>query len=109
VIELKVGGKFRFSFYKNSSRSYGSRDGDSFNEGKILEFVKNKKLVYTWQWKDTPDFLETIVTWELEQLDKNKTRVTLTHSGFTGKELGQKSAKDHDEGGRSILRIGFIR
>lgn len=38
-----------------------------------------------------------MVTWELEQLDKNKTRVILTHSGFTGREEG-KGFKQHDQG-----------
>jgi len=47
---------------------------------------------------DVLDFPETIVTWELEQIDKNKTKLTLVHSGFTGKEPRHKSAKDHDEG-----------
>lgn len=98
VLEPKIGGKFKFSFYKDSVRACGKRDGDSFNEGKILEFVPNKKLVYTWAWTDVSDFPETIVTWELEQMGKNKTRLTLTHSGFTGKEPSHKSAKDHDQG-----------
>ncbi len=97
MLEPKVGGKFKFSFYKDSARACEKRDGDSFNEGRILEFVPNKKLVYTWQWTDVADFAETIVTWELEQVG-NKTRLTLTHSGFTGKEPSNKSAKDHDEG-----------
>lgn len=98
MLEPKLGGKFKFSFYKDSARACGKRDGDSFNEGRILEFVPNKKLVYTWQWTDVPDFPETIVKWELEQVDKNMTRLTLTHSGFTGKEPSHKNAKDHDEG-----------
>jgi Activator of Hsp90 ATPase homolog 1-like protein len=51
-----------------------------------------------------PDFPETIVTWELEPMNQNKTRLTLIHSGFTGKEPSHKNAKDHDEGyGQSIL------
>jgi uncharacterized protein YndB with AHSA1/START domain len=98
MLEPKVGGKFKFSFYKNSVRSCGKRNSDSFNEGRILEFVQNKKLVYTWKWTDVPDFPETVVTWELERVGKDKTRLTLIHSGFTGKEPSNKSAKDHDEG-----------
>ena len=98
MLEPKVGGKFKFSFFKDSARACGKRDADSFNEGRILEFVPNKKLVYTWQWNDTPDFSETIVTWELEQIGKNKTRLQLTHSGFTGKEPSNKGFQDHNEG-----------
>lgn len=98
MLEPKVGGKFKFSFFKDSARSCNNRDDDYISVGKILEFVPNKKLVYTWQWQDTSDFPETIVTWELEQIHPNKTRLKLTHSGFTGKEPSHKSAQDHDAG-----------
>jgi uncharacterized protein YndB with AHSA1/START domain len=98
ILEPRTGGKFKFSFYKDSDRRPKKMDQDSFTEGKVLEFVPNKKLAYTWQHKKVPDFPETVVTWELEQVSKNKTRVTLTHSGFTGKEAIQKSAKEHNQG-----------
>lgn len=98
ILENKVGGKFQISFYKDSKNSRMKMDRDFHNEGRVLEFVQNKKLAYTWQWKNMLGFPETIVTWELEQLNKNKTRVTLTHTGFTGKEEGPASAKEHDHG-----------
>lgn len=98
ILEPKVGGKFKISFYKDSDNPRMKMDRDFFNEGRVLEFVENEKLAYTWQFKDIPDFPETVVTWELEQLSKNKTRVTLTHSGFTGKEEGPASIKEHNEG-----------
>ena len=44
-----------------------------------------------------PEFPETVVTWELEEIGANKTRVVLSHSGFTGKEE-RKSFKEHDQG-----------
>ena len=97
ILEPRTGGKFKFSFYKDSDKS-GKMDQDFFPEGKVLEFVPNKKLTYTWQHKNIQDFPETVVKWELEQLDKNKTRLTLTHSGFTGKEEGITSAKEHNQG-----------
>ena len=98
MLEPKVGGKFKFSFYKDSTRSCGKRDGDSVSEGKILELVPGKKLVYTWKWANAPEFPQTVVTWDLEKIGQNKTRLTLTHTGFTGAEESSKSAKDHDEG-----------
>ena len=97
ILEPRSGGKFKFSFYKDSDRRSKKMDQDFFPEGKVLEFAPNKKLAYTWQHKNIPDFPETVVTWELEQLSKNKTRLTLTHSGFTGKEGDQKSAKEHSQ------------
>ena len=105
TFEPRAGGKFKFSFYKDSVRACGNREGDSFNEGKILEFVPNKKLAYTWKWVDTPNFPETIVTWELEQMGPNKTRLKLTHSGFTGKEPDNKSFQGHNEGWSMHLNV----
>ncbi|MDH2908028.1 MAG: SRPBCC domain-containing protein [Candidatus Nitrosotalea sp.] len=98
ILEPKLGGKSKFSFYKDSDRRHTEMDADVISEGEVLEFVQNKKLVYTWQWKDIPDFPETIVTWELEQLDKNKTKLTMTHSGFTGREKGKMSFENHSQG-----------
>jgi uncharacterized protein YndB with AHSA1/START domain len=97
ILEPKVGGKFKFTFYGNSDRRRMKHDQDFFPEGKVLEFIPNKKLVYSWQHKNVTNFPETVVTWELEQLGKDKTRVTLTHSGFTGKE-GRKGIEEHNEG-----------
>ena len=97
ILEPRTGGKFKLSFYKELDKS-GKMDQDFFPEGKVLEFVPNKKLAYTWQHKNISDFPETVVTWELEQLGKNKTRLTLTHSGFTAKEEGITSAKEHNQG-----------
>ncbi len=105
TFEPRAGGKFKFSFYKDSARACGDRDGNAFNEGKILEFVPNKRLVYTWKWLDTPDFPETVVTWELEQMGPNKTRLKLTHSGFTGKEPSNKGFQDHNEGWSMHLNL----
>ena len=97
ILEPKVGGKFELSFYKDSKKPKMKMDRDFHNEGRVLEFIPNKKLVYTWRWKEMTGFPDTIVTWELEQ-DKNKTRVTLTHSGFTGKEEGPASVQEHNMG-----------
>src|SRR5574339_635244 len=50
----------------------------------IVEIVSNKKLSYNWRYKDIPEFPETTVVWELEEVEPNKTRVQVTHIGFTG-------------------------
>lgn len=80
ILEPRVDGKFKFSFYKDSKKSKKKHDMDFFPEGKVLEFILNKKVSYTWQHKNVQDFPETVVTWELEQIGTNKTKVTLTHS-----------------------------
>jgi uncharacterized protein YndB with AHSA1/START domain len=91
IVEAKVGGKVKFSFYKGKQPEH--REFDFFLEGKILEFIPNKKISYTWEEPNTPDFPRTVVTWELEEVDNNKTRVRLVHAGFEGGKLFK-----HDEG-----------
>jgi len=97
ILEPRDGGKFQFIFYKDSDRRGKKSDRDFSPEGRILEFVPNRKLAYSWQHKNVPRFPETVVSWELEELEKNKTKVTLTHSGFTGQEE-EKGIKEHNEG-----------
>ncbi len=94
ILEPVAGGKTKFTFSKDSKRTICAREHDKINEGRVFEFVNNKKLVYTWQPTDEPGFPETIVTWELEEISKNKTRLTLTHTGFSNKD----QVKGHSEG-----------
>jgi uncharacterized protein YndB with AHSA1/START domain len=95
VFSDRIGGQVRFSFYKERSKDM---DRDYSPEGIVKEFIPNKKVSYTWQLKDTPGFPETVVTWELEEIDHHRTKVELVHSGFTGKEGGKLSSKEHDQG-----------
>ena len=45
----------------------------------------------------SPEFSkDTIVTWRFESLDKNKTKVVLSHSGFT--ENDRQQYDEHSEG-----------
>jgi len=98
ILEPKVGGKFKISFLKDSKKPKMKMDMDFINEGKILEIIPNKKLAHTWKWNQFPDFPETIVTWNLESIFDEKTRLTLTHTGFTGKEEGPASLEEHTKG-----------
>jgi uncharacterized protein YndB with AHSA1/START domain len=95
VFNDRIGGQVRFSFYKERSKDL---DRDYSPEGIVKEFIPNKKVSYTWRLKDKPDFPETVVTWELEEIEPHKTKVELVHSGFTGKERGKLSSKEHDQG-----------
>ena len=92
VLEPKLGGKVKFSFYKDKELKDGELE--CIPEGTIIEFIPNKKVSYTWHQPTIPDFPETVVTWELEGIADNKTRVKLLHTGF---EPG-KLFKQHDEG-----------
>ena len=96
ILEPKVGGKMKFSFFKTDSEY---RQMDYFPEGIITEFIPNKKISYTWQEPNISNFPKTVVTWELEQIDDNKTRLNLLHSGFRPDE----TAKKHDQGWSHFL------
>ncbi len=102
ILEPKVAGKVRFITFKEIHPDW-KLDRDYIMEGTIKEFVPNKKLSYTWKYNDTPDFPETTVICELEQIDPHKTKVKLTHLGFTGKEKGMTSLNSHDQGWTDIL------
>jgi uncharacterized protein YndB with AHSA1/START domain len=69
IFDGRIGGKVRFTFNKERSKEL---DRDYSPEGTIKEFILNKKVSYTWQLKDTPEFPETTITWELEEIDAIK-------------------------------------
>ncbi|MGH9977347.1 MAG: SRPBCC family protein, partial [Nitrososphaeraceae archaeon] len=92
----KVEGKMKFSFFKTDSEY---RQMDYFPEGTITEFIPNKRLSYSWHEPNIPDFPNTVVTWELERIENNKTRLNLLHTGFKSDE----TAKKHNEGWSHFL------
>ena len=75
-IEPKVGGKILFKF------SSSLMDIPETIEGKIITLEKNKKLEYTWSHPNVPNFPITKVSWNLEKIERTKTRVIIIHSGF---------------------------
>ncbi|HXV67047.1 MAG TPA: SRPBCC domain-containing protein [Nitrosopumilaceae archaeon] len=93
ILEPRVGGKMKFTFYAKHAENL---DRDFFPEGEIIEFIQNKKLAYTWKPNHISAFPRTVVTWILEEIGKNKTRVTLVHSGFTG--APHELFKEHNSG-----------
>jgi len=92
ILEPRLGGKVKFSFYKDKEQKQGELE--CVPEGTIIEFIPNKKVSYTWCQTNTPDFPNTVVTWELKEITDNKTQVKLLHTGFESSEL----SKQHDEG-----------
>ena len=101
ILETKVGGKMKFSFYKNSKRGNQEcgRDTDKFAEGTVTELILNKKISYTWENSAEPDFRRTVVTWELQKIDNEKTNLKLLHTGF---KAGEK-VKQYDGGWSHFL------
>ena len=90
-IEPKIGGKISFKAFESNADNYENKD--HIVEGIIIELEANKKLTYTWSPSDIPDFPPTKVVWLLEEIQKEKTKVTITHSGI----LDEISKKPYDE------------
>ena len=65
--------------------------------GTIISIIPNKELSYTWNFTTKPEYNKnTIVTWKLVQLDNDKTKITLIHSGFTN--IDRIQYDEHNEG-----------
>ena len=97
-----VGSKVRFITLKEKHPEY-NLDKDYITFGTVKESIPNNKVSYTWQYENTPDFPETLVSWDLEKLDNNGTNLKLTHSGFTGNEKGLVSFESHNQGWTDAL------
>lgn len=82
VFEPRQGGKIRFTFHPSEKEH-----PDEVNvDGKVVEIIPDKKLVYTWEPHPKNDFPPTTVTWTLEEIEPQKTKVTLVHVGFASKD-----------------------
>lgn len=82
--DLRVSGRYRIIMK--------SAEGEHDVSGVYREITPNKKLVYTWAWKSTPE-RESLVTFELRAAGGG-TELTLKHEQFTDAE-----ARDmHEQG-----------
>jgi uncharacterized protein YndB with AHSA1/START domain len=93
MIEPKLGGKVSFRFLKENTK----KDNDHEIVGNIVSFIPNKEISYTWNFITKPEYRrDTIVSWNLDNLESNKTKLTLIHSGFTNEDTVQY--EDHSNG-----------
>lgn len=70
--KLAVGSEF--SFYEGDKKEY-------LHEGEILKVEQNVVLQHTWKHPQQSKG-SSIVTWEIEETDNNKVKVTLSHEGL---------------------------
>ena len=101
-LDNRVGGQIRLVTLKEKHPEW-NLERNYYMEGTIMDLVPNKRLSYSWKFKHTPNFPETLVTWELEQINPNKTLVKLSHVGFSGKEKGNFSVESHNQGWTEAL------
>lgn len=93
TIEPWVGGKVFFRFSKEVTKE--KKDHDVI--GTIISVIPNKELSYTWKFITKPKYNKnTMVTWKLERLEDDRTKITLIHSGFTNVDKIQYD--EHNEG-----------
>lgn len=69
---LNIGSEF--SFYEGKKKEY-------LHQGKILKVEENKLLQHTWEHPEQSKESSTL-TWEIDPLDDNKVKVTLSHEGL---------------------------
>jgi uncharacterized protein YndB with AHSA1/START domain len=83
--DLRVGGRFHVGFKGN--------DGEEHNVGGIYrEIVPNRKLVFSWAWRSTPE-RQSQVTIEIKP-EADGSLLTLIHEQF----FDQKAWDDHRRG-----------
>lgn len=88
--ELRIGGRYRIVM--------NAPDGQVHDvSGVYREIVPNKKLVYTWAWKTTPE-RESVVTIELRAVGSG-TELTLRHEQFADAEARDR----HEQGWNGCL------
>ena len=83
--DVRVGGRFRVAFH--------TQDGEHHDvSGTYLEVETDRKLVFTWAWKSTPE-RESLVTLRFEP-DGTGTTMDFLHEQFF-----DQAARDGHEGG----------
>jgi uncharacterized protein YndB with AHSA1/START domain len=89
-IDLRVGGRYRFSFRANG--------GEYFEVGGVYrEVISNARLAFTWAWHSTPE-RESYVEISLSP-DGSGTLLTLHHAQFAD----QKARDSHEQGWTIML------
>jgi len=78
--EPRLGGKYQFT------------KGEWIAFGDIVEYDPPRVVAYTWDWKNAPIGVRTVVKYELKK-DGNGTLVRLTHTGFVDAERADGHAK----------------
>ena len=106
IPEPRIGGKISIVCHKGTRWQVNNEtkvlDKDYFFEGMIKELIPNKTISFTSRNVTLPEDPETnpeyTETWNIEEIDHNKTKVELIQSGFTGKEKGMIRFEDANAG-----------
>lgn len=88
TIDARVGGQYRWRLR--------SQWGEMTAFGEYREVEPGRKVVYTWQWEDDPEWKdhESLVTVEFIEVDEGRTEILLTH-----KDLPSIQSRENHTGG----------
>jgi uncharacterized protein YndB with AHSA1/START domain len=87
--DVRVGGRWRIVM--------SAPDGSQHRVGGTYrEIDPPRRLVFTWQWENIPDFPETIVTVEFTARADGGTDLLLVHEGLPSDESGQQHREGWD-------------
>jgi uncharacterized protein YndB with AHSA1/START domain len=111
IPDPSIGGKISIVCHKGTRWEVNNEtkilDKDYIFEGVIKELIPNKTISFTSRNVTLPEDPETnpeyIETWNVEEIDHQKTKVELVQSGFTGKEKGMIRFEDADAGLPGLL------
>ena len=96
-VDLRVGGRFRVAMLAN--------DGETHDvSGTYLEVVPNRKLVFSWAWRSTPE-RESRVTLSIEP-DAEGCELVLLHEQFF--DEAARDAHNHGWSGALVKLEGWL-
>jgi uncharacterized protein YndB with AHSA1/START domain len=96
-VDLKVGGRYRMVMR-------GPDGAEHRVSGVYKQVDPPKRLVYTWQWEQTPDAVETVVTVEFRDLGAS-TEIVLRQEGFSSIDERER----HNKGWNGCLdKLGSV-
>lgn len=96
---LNIGNEF--SFYEGEKKEY-------LHKGKVLKVEENKLFQHTWMHPEQSKGSST-VTWEIEELENNKVKLSLTHEGLEsfGDAGPTFSPENYEMGWKAIVKTNL--
>jgi uncharacterized protein YndB with AHSA1/START domain len=64
--------------------------------GEVLELEPGRRFTHGWAWADADAAEATVVTWSVEPLPGDGSRVRLLHDGWAEAGLGNRERDDHE-------------
>jgi len=70
--------------------------GDSAVEGVIVDVQPGRRLAYTWRWEAADADEQTLVSWTIEPVGDDGTRISLQHTGWPATTRDDTTRDDHE-------------